>query len=218
MENFGIRLARLRKEKRLRRSDLAEVIGIDTETIARYERGEREPKLSDALTLADMLGVSLDYLAKGDEAQNKGDYFDGKDDICVLTTDIENAAISADTAKESVSVPRALVGKIDVNTPPFSLNITDDSMSSFGVKRGGYLIINPAERVDDFDIILVAYKSKTAIKRFQKMPDGAVRLLSPDGGDIDIPKEYIDDRNVFRIIGKAVLFQYSETIKLDHTF
>ncbi len=50
------------------------------------------------------------------------------------------------------------------------------------------------------------------------MPDGAVRLLSPDGGDIDIPKEYIGDRNVFRIIGKAVLFEYSEMIKLDRTF
>ncbi len=137
---------------------------------------------------------------------------------CILTTDIENAAISAETAKESVSVPRALVGKIDVNTPPFSLKVADDSMASFGVKRGGHLIINPAERADDFDIIFVAYKSKTAIKRFQKMPDGAVRLLSPDGGDIDIPKEYIGDRNVFRIIGKAVLFEYSEMIKLDRTF
>lgn len=36
-------------------------------TIARYERGERVPSLTDAAQIADALGVSLDYLSGRNE-------------------------------------------------------------------------------------------------------------------------------------------------------
>ena len=48
METFGARMSRLRKEKKLKRYDVAEPLGVDAETIARYERDEREPKVGDA--------------------------------------------------------------------------------------------------------------------------------------------------------------------------
>ena len=59
---FPKRLQRLRERNRSDRKKLAELCGLSKNTIARYERGERVPKLDDAAAIADFFGVSLDSL------------------------------------------------------------------------------------------------------------------------------------------------------------
>lgn len=44
---FPERLMEARSRSGLERQDLALMVGVATETIARYERGEREPKIGD---------------------------------------------------------------------------------------------------------------------------------------------------------------------------
>lgn len=51
-----------REKKGFSREQLAELVGCATETIARYERGEREPKQSITNKLASVLDVSVSYL------------------------------------------------------------------------------------------------------------------------------------------------------------
>lgn len=75
METFGARLSHLRKEEGLKRYDIAEPLGVDAETIARYERDEREPKIGDAVTLANIRGISLEYLAAGIAEVGDADIF-----------------------------------------------------------------------------------------------------------------------------------------------
>ena len=43
--------------------DLAKMSGLTEVTISRYLKGERVPNLTDAITLANVLHVSLDYLS-----------------------------------------------------------------------------------------------------------------------------------------------------------
>lgn len=59
---FGKRLNELRKNRGLSQEELAKAVGIHTNVLGRYEREEAKPSIDIAISLADKLGVSLDYL------------------------------------------------------------------------------------------------------------------------------------------------------------
>jgi transcriptional regulator with XRE-family HTH domain len=63
MANFAERLLELRDTKGLSQDQLAKELRVNTRTYQRYESGEREPKLSTLIAMADFFEVSLDDLA-----------------------------------------------------------------------------------------------------------------------------------------------------------
>ena len=63
MSVFSERLVQLRNQKNLPQDAVAKSLGIGMRAYQYYEYGEREPKLSTLVKLADFYGVSLDYLA-----------------------------------------------------------------------------------------------------------------------------------------------------------
>jgi transcriptional regulator with XRE-family HTH domain len=54
---FGQRLRQVRAERSMAQDDLARVTGLHATAIGRFERGEREPRLTSILRLARGLGV-----------------------------------------------------------------------------------------------------------------------------------------------------------------
>lgn len=62
-DGFPQRLRMLRERRGISRRVLSELCGLSKNMISRYERGERSPSLSDAITLAKFFRVSLDQLA-----------------------------------------------------------------------------------------------------------------------------------------------------------
>lgn len=64
-ETFGERLFWLRFKKHWTQAQLAERVGVSISRISEYEQNRTEPRLFTAVCLADVLGVSLDYLATG---------------------------------------------------------------------------------------------------------------------------------------------------------
>ena len=60
---FADKMAQARKEKDLTRSQLAEAIGTSAAIVGRYERDEMKPSIEVAAKVAEVLDVSLDYLA-----------------------------------------------------------------------------------------------------------------------------------------------------------
>lgn len=60
--SFEKNLAELRKQKKLSQEQLSKKIGVHQNVIGRYERGEARPSIELASKLANVLGVSLDYL------------------------------------------------------------------------------------------------------------------------------------------------------------
>jgi transcriptional regulator with XRE-family HTH domain len=59
----GPALAQLRQRAGLTQAELAERLGLlSPETISRYERGEREPRVSSLIRIAEVLGVSPEEL------------------------------------------------------------------------------------------------------------------------------------------------------------
>ncbi len=60
--SLGSRLSTIRKEHKISQSELAEKAGIHANVLGRYEREEATPSVDMAAKIADVLGVSLDYL------------------------------------------------------------------------------------------------------------------------------------------------------------
>ena len=61
-ESFGERLRRIREEKRLNQSDLAERAGFQPSALSHFESGRRAPSFDNLKKLADALAVTIDFL------------------------------------------------------------------------------------------------------------------------------------------------------------
>lgn len=61
---LGRRMRELRTAAGLSQDQLADRIGMERRSIQRYERGERDPRFSDLVLIADALGVSVVELVR----------------------------------------------------------------------------------------------------------------------------------------------------------
>ena len=68
MADFRENLARLRKERQLTQTQLAELLDVQPRLISRWETGQVKPQFDHMVRLAEVLEVSLDELAKGAES------------------------------------------------------------------------------------------------------------------------------------------------------
>ena len=59
---FGERISELRKDHGLKQKDIATELNVAVSTVSNYETDSHEPDLDNLCKLADMLGVSTDYL------------------------------------------------------------------------------------------------------------------------------------------------------------
>lgn len=62
MATFGQRLRELRNRRNLSQRELADMIGVSKSSVNMYERDEREPGFKTLGRIADLFGVSTDYL------------------------------------------------------------------------------------------------------------------------------------------------------------
>jgi len=56
------RIKELREARGILQQELADIVGVSSLTISRYENGQREPKLDIMVKLADYFEVSLAYI------------------------------------------------------------------------------------------------------------------------------------------------------------
>ena len=66
-ETFAHRLKRLRQQKDLSQTELGEIAKVHYTHIGKYEREESSPSLDTLVLLAECLGVTIDYLVRGNE-------------------------------------------------------------------------------------------------------------------------------------------------------
>lgn len=60
---FGERCTFIRKKKKMSQADMGKALSIGGDAYGRYERGEVKPSIQVAIKVANILNVSLDYLA-----------------------------------------------------------------------------------------------------------------------------------------------------------
>ena len=67
---LGEKITRLKKLKNLSQLAFAEATGISRDAISKYERGDSIPSVDYAKRIADILGVSLDYLVSDSDKED----------------------------------------------------------------------------------------------------------------------------------------------------
>jgi len=65
--SFGANIMRLRRKKNITQCRLAEKLNVSDKTISKWETGGGYPEITILPMLAEVLGVSIDYLFKGEE-------------------------------------------------------------------------------------------------------------------------------------------------------
>ena len=59
---FGYRLKELRKEKKLKQEDIAEICDVASQTISNWENNITQPPFEVVKKIAEYFGVTIDYL------------------------------------------------------------------------------------------------------------------------------------------------------------
>lgn len=62
---LGQRIAALRRQAGISQAELASRLQISSSAVGMYEQGRREPSVDILLDMAEVFGVSLDYLLRG---------------------------------------------------------------------------------------------------------------------------------------------------------
>lgn len=76
-EQFALRLKKIRSIKKISQVDLSKISGIYHGTIAKYERCYSTPDLASIIKLSDSLGVTIDFLLRGENTNtNNRDLID----------------------------------------------------------------------------------------------------------------------------------------------
>ena len=65
MGDYGIRIKAAREAANMTQEQLGKKIGVTGVTIMRYEKNQREPRLEQLQKIAEILGISFDYLLNG---------------------------------------------------------------------------------------------------------------------------------------------------------
>ncbi len=69
MSTIGERIKNRRKELGLTQAELGERLQVTDRAVSKWEQNEGNPDMSIIASLADVLGVSLDYLIMGKEIE-----------------------------------------------------------------------------------------------------------------------------------------------------
>ncbi|MFV0351661.1 MAG: helix-turn-helix domain-containing protein [Oscillospiraceae bacterium] len=65
-------LKELREIRGITQQQLADMLGIQRNTVSRYETGDREPDQATLVAIAKILNTSIDYLLTGDNLETYG--------------------------------------------------------------------------------------------------------------------------------------------------
>ena len=70
-EKFGQFLTEMRKEKQMTQKDLAEKLFVSDKTISKWERGNSMPNVTLLIPIADVLGITVTELLKGEKSREE---------------------------------------------------------------------------------------------------------------------------------------------------
>lgn len=85
MKGLGAKLSALREERHWSKTYVAKQLKMNLPTYANYEYGNREPDLETTSKIAELFGVSVDYLLGRPEKNDNNNTADLADDDTIFT-------------------------------------------------------------------------------------------------------------------------------------
>lgn len=227
---IGERIKSLRRNIGLNQGKLAQNIGVSLDTVSRWENEKRIPRTEDVTNLAAALNTSVSYLMGETDDPSPANSSRQTDqqplkeatpnvrfgNICRVPVLSVAQAASCGAGNGLYGVDEGFTDflfldpkiftRLDDLHKPFGIHTEGDSMIGAGLIEGSVAIINPAEEVFSGNIALVVWNDNWFIKWAIWKPNGDVELRSanPNYGSIIVEKEYADNPEWFRVIGKVV--------------
>ncbi len=199
MARFGDKLKALRVERNLTQDELAKILGTSKQVISRYENNLRSPKVDVVSQYANLLGVSIDYLA--DNSLPAGD------SILPMPKMISVPLLGTIACGEPILATENLEGDVAMPehiTADFALRCKGDSMIEARIFDGDIVYIRQQPSVENGEIAAVLIGDEATLKRVYVHPDKLV--LSPANHNYE-PFIYVGEEiSSIRILGKAVAF------------
>lgn len=201
-------IKKLRIEKKITQSELANKLGLVRSAICNYESGRRQPDPETLNKLADYFNVSVDYLLGRTESKNTIDFarYDNIFQINVeqipLFGEIAcGKPIFASEDRESYILSGTKI-KAD-----FCLIAKGDSMINARIHDGDIVFVKQQEMVNNGDIAVVLIGDEATLKRVYYYPEKSKLVLNPENPKYE-PFVYIGaELNEIKILGKAIAFQ-----------
>ena len=193
------RVKNLRKEKGISQQELAQMLYVNQTAVSQWERGVTNPSTDTAIALANIFGVSVDYLL------GNSDYPGAPTPAGVQIPVLGNvqaglpiSAVQDILDYEEITPELAATGEF------FALRIKGKSMEP-RMMEGDVVIIRQQDDADTGDTVVVLVNGDEAtVKRLKKSPEGI--MLVPNNPMFE-PLFY-SNRDIaelpVRIIGKVV--------------
>lgn len=180
-------------------------------TIDRWMNAQAAPSLLDIAELADVCGVSLEWLARGVERPDTEtvNTYSSPDVVEVPILDVRAAAGTGavndhEEIADHLPFPREFLKLLGVNPEKVrALHAYGDSMEPT-IPDGRLVLVDLADRdVSRPRVFVLRTPDGLRLKRVQRLVDGSLRLLS-DNKDL-YPPELVSgtDINTIKVIGRA---------------
>lgn len=69
LSRLGTRIKQMREKRRLRQADVAAALRLSAQAVSKWERGENAPDIAILVQLSRVLGVSVEWILSGNEAE-----------------------------------------------------------------------------------------------------------------------------------------------------
>ena len=212
MESFAERLKRLRTEKKETQQALGDAVGVTKQYISNIENGDKTPGKVLTQTLADHFGVDLEYMYCRTDVPNAmnltGIFEEGyrqgerdyKESIRAKSVPLYSC-ISCGTGLWVDEVPDDLItvpaGMLS-NHHAYFANIAEGDSMTPKIKNGDVLVFEQEDTIDNGLIGSFSLNGEYYCKRFRRLADGSVWLVSENQAYDPIPVKPDDS---FRVLG-----------------
>lgn len=202
---IGDRVKELRKQLSLTQKDLAEKLGLKSQTtIAAIEKNKNNPSNDLLMRMADLFKVSTDFLL-GKEAPitaSEALSVTAHDFISVPIVGAVRAGLpilATENIESSISLPSTMINK---NKEYFALKIKGDSMN-LEFQDGSIIIVEKTNIVNNGEIGVVLIDSCEATVKKIIMNKNMITLIPMSSNTIHIPTMYDLTKDDIQIIGKV---------------
>ena len=214
------RLQQKLDETRVTQADIARATGVSTAAVSKWFSGDNTPKAGSLKVIADLLGVTDEWLLTGKEPKKNHlarvkVWDDGSplDDDEVEIAFYKTLRLAcgggsmvqvSDSEKGFMRLPRKLLDKLGVyRDRTFSAPTEDDSMKPT-INDGDIVYVDEnRDFIKDGKIFAIEHGELFRCKRLYKTSDGGVRIVSDNKDEYPeeiLTKQQMIDQN-FRVIG-----------------
>lgn len=198
---FGDKLKKIRKEKKLSQEALANMLNTSKQVISRYENNQRSPKITKVIEISEKLNVPFDLLVDK-KIEINSDILPIKTQKIPLLGEIAcGEPIFADADRESY---------VEIGTyikADFCLKAKGDSMINARILDGDIVFIRQQNIVNNGEIAAVIIDDSATLKRVFYNKDEQKLVLSSENPKYS-PLVYVgEELEKVNILGKAIAFQ-----------